>query len=145
MKWFGLPRQYRTRSEYPKITNDLTTLISQFYQPLLLAKTKMHRYALRSATNTPGIVSLDPLTPHHRASSELYVPRPSPELEPKGVNPGVPPFAVPRSYCDVAMVRMPTPPAPMGAGGTQQQTHTETTTVCTPNRLKTLCQGNLPP
>ena len=91
-----------------------------------------------SAINKPGIVSPDPSTPRHWALSELYVLCPSPELELKGENLGVPPFAVPWSYHDVAMVRMLTPPAPMGAGGTQQQTHSEITTIRTKSIKNTL-------
>ena len=56
---------------------------------VLLAK-NLYRYALRSATNKPGIESSDPLTPRRRALSESSIPRPSPEMEPKGKNPGEP-------------------------------------------------------
>jgi hypothetical protein len=98
----------------------------------------MHRYALRSATNKIGIESSDPSTPRCRALSESSVPRPSPEMEPKGDNPGVPPYASPRSYRDAALARPPTSPVPMGAGETRQRLDSNNTIVRTISNVTTL-------
>jgi hypothetical protein len=98
----------------------------------------MHRYALQSATNKIGIECSDPSTPRCRALSESSVPRPSPEMEPKGDNTGVPPYASPQSYHDAALVRPPTSPVPMGAGETRQRLDSNNTIVRTFSNVTTL-------
>lgn len=98
----------------------------------------MHRYTLWSATIKSRIKSSDPLTPHHRALSESSIARPSPKMEPKGNNPGVPPYASPQSYHDAALARPPTSPVSTGAGETRQWLDSNNTIIWTVSKVTTL-------